>query len=144
MIYMPINLNTEINIEKLVAINYFEYERDFVFSGKIHNFWEVIPPVYFKIISPLELHSVRPTYGKAENTVIFSFVCSNKKLFKSVGRTIKCDIERKEYITKLIAAAQDAFSTPLAEPYSTKLVKNPKSAVGSENLVKIYIYSYFC
>lgn len=157
MIYMPINLNTEINIEKIVAINYFEYERDFAFSGEMHNFWEVIysdkdyllvtvrskeeviPPGYFRIISPMELHSVRPAYGKAANAVIFSFVCPNEKLFKSAGRTIPCDNKKKEYITKLIAAAQDAFSTPLGEPYSTKLVKNPKSAVGSENLVKIYI-----
>lgn len=155
--YMPIGLNVEINIEKIVAVNYFEYARDFVFSGEMHDFWEVIysdkdhllvtvrskeeviPPGHFRIISPMELHSVKPAYGKAANAVIFSFVCSNEKLFKSAGRTIKCDNEKKEYITKLISAAQDAFSTPLGEPYSTKLVKNPKSYVGSENLVKIYI-----
>lgn len=155
--YMPVNLNVEVNIEKIVAINYFEYERDFAFSGEMHDFWEVIysdkdylsvtvrskeeiiPPGHFRIISPMELHSVKPAYGKAANAVIFSFVCSNEKLFKSAGRTILCDNEKKEYITKIISAAQDAFSTPLGEPYSTKLVKNPKSSVGSENLVKIYI-----
>lgn len=157
MMYMPFILNTEINIEKIVAVNYFEYERDFVFSGEMHDFWEVIysdkdylsvtvrskeviiPPGHFRIISPMELHSVKPAYGKAANAVIFSFVCTNEKLFKSAGRTIPCDNEKKEYITKLISAAQDAFSTPLGEPYSTKLVKNPKASIGSENLVKIYI-----
>ena len=87
----------------------------------------------------MELHSVKPAYGKAANAVIFSFVCSNEKLFKSAGKTNPCDSEKKEYITKLIASAQDAFSTPLGEPYSTKLVKNPNAAIGSENLVKIYI-----
>ncbi len=157
MMYMPFNLNTEINIEKIVAINYFEYERDFAFSGEMHNFWEVIysdkdylnvtvrskeeviPPGHYRIISPMELHSVKPAYRKAANAVIFSFVCNNEKLFKASGRTIKCDNEKKEYITKLISAAQDAFSTPLGEPYSTKLVKNPNASIGSENLVKIYI-----
>ena len=29
--YMPFKLNTEINIEKIVAVNYFEYARDFAF-----------------------------------------------------------------------------------------------------------------
>ena len=157
MMYMPFQLNTEVNIEKIVAVNYFEYERDFAFSGEMHDFWEVIysdkdylnvkirskeeiiPPGHYRIIKPMELHSVKPAYGKAANAVIFSFVCSNEKLFKSAGKTTPCDSEKKEYITKLIAAAQDAFSTPLGEPYSTKLVKNPNAAIGSENLVKIYI-----
>ncbi len=157
MMYMPFKLNTEINIEKIVAVNYFEYARDFAFSGEMHDFWEVIysdkdylsvtvrskeviiPPGHYRIISPMELHSVKPAYGKAANAVIFSFVCTNEKLFKSAGRTILCDNEKKEYITKLISAAQDAFSTPLGEPYSTKLVKNPNASIGSENLVKIYI-----
>lgn len=157
MMYMPFKLNSEINIDKIVTVNYFEYERDFVFSGEMHDFWEVIysdkdylsvtvrsreyivPPAHFRIISPMELHSVKPAYGKAANAVIFSFVCSNDKLLKSTGKTIPCDNEKKEYITKLISAAQDAFSTPLGEPYSTKLVKNPNAAIGSENLVKIYI-----
>lgn len=157
MIYMPFTLNSEINIEKIVAINYFEYERDFAFSGEMHNFWEVIysdkdylnvtvrskeevvPPGHYRIISPMELHSVKPAYGKAANAVIFSFVCNNEKLLKASGRTIKCDNEKKEYIAKLISAAQDAFSTPLGEPYSTRLVKNPDATIGAENLVKIYM-----
>ena len=157
MMYMPIKLDSEINIDKIVTVNYFEYERDFAFSGEMHDFWEVIysdkdylsvtvrsrecivPPGHFRIISPMELHSVKPAYGKAANAVIFSFMCSNEKLLKSAGKTIPCDNEKKEYITKLIAAAQDAFSTPLGEPYSTKLVKNPNAIPGSENLVKIYI-----
>ncbi len=157
MIYMPINLKNEVNIDKIISINYFEYERDFVFSGEMHNFWEVIyadkdyllatirakeiiiPPGHFRIIPPMELHSVKPAYGKAANAVIFSFECSNEKLFKSAGKTVQCDSEKKEYISKLISAAQDAFSTPLGEPSSTKLVKNPKASIGAENLIKIYI-----
>lgn len=113
MMYMPFNLNTEINIEKIVAVNYFKYERDFAFSGEMHNFWEiiysdkdylnvtvrsreeVIPPGHYRIISPMELHSVKPAYGKAANAVIFSFVCNNEKLFKASGRTIKCDNQKK-------------------------------------------------
>ena len=106
MMYMPFKLNSEINIEKIVAVNYFEYERDFAFSGEMHDFWEVIysdkdylsvtarsreyivPPGHFRIISPMELHSVKPAYGKAANAAIFSFVCSNEKLLKSAGKTI--------------------------------------------------------
>ena len=76
---------------------------------------------------------------KTPNAVIFSFICSNEKLLKSAGKIIKCDNEKKEYITKLIASAKEAFSTPLGEPHSTRLVKNCNAAVGAENLVKIYI-----
>ena len=157
MMYFPVKLETEITIEEIIAVHYFEYARDFVFLGEMHNFWEVvysdkgylsvtlrskeeiIPPGHFCIISPMEFHSVKPANKKAANAVIFSFNCSNEKLFKSSGKIIKCDNEKKQYITKLVSAAKEAFSTPLGEPYSTRLVKNPNAAPGTENLVKIYI-----
>ena len=154
---MPFTPETEVIIEKIVSVNYFEYPRDFAFSGEMHNFWEVIysdkdyisvtvrskeeilPPGHFKIICPMELHSVKPAYGKAANAVIFSFVCDNEKLMKSSGKILECDFEKKEHIKKLISAAQDAFSTPLNEPNSTRLVRNKHALPGSENLVKIYM-----
>ena len=157
MVYTPINLETEVNIEKIVAIQYFEYARDFVFSGEMHNFWEVvysdrdylsvtvrskeeiIPPGHFRLISPMEFHSVKPAEGKSANAVVFSFMCLNEKLMKTAGRTIKCDDEKKEYISKMISASQEAFSTPLGDPYSTRLVKNPDAPAGAQNLVKIYL-----
>lgn len=157
MIYTPITLETEINIDKIVSVQYLEYASDFAFSGEMHDFWEVvysdrdylsvtvrsieevIPPGHFRIISPMEFHCVKPMAGKAANAVIFSFVCSNEKLVKSAGHTLKCDDEKKEYISKLISYAQEAFSTPLNEVYGTRLVKNPSAAPGAQNLVKIYI-----
>ena len=77
MMYMPIQLNTEINIDKIVTVNYFEYERDFAFSGEMHDFWEVIysdkdylnvkirskeeiiPPGHYRIIKPMELKRIQ-------------------------------------------------------------------------------------
>ncbi len=157
MVYTPFELETEVNIEKIVAVQYFEYARDFAFSGEMHDFWEVvysdrdylsvtirsreeiIPPGHFRLIRPMEFHSVKPAEGKSANAVIFSFVCENEKLEKSAGRTIKCDDEKKEYISKLISSAQEAFSTPLGEPDSTRLVKNSNAPAGAQNLVKIYL-----
>ncbi len=157
MVYTPIELETEIEIKKIVAVQYFEYARDFAFSGEMHDFWEVvysdkdylsvtvrsreeiIPPGHFRLIRPMEFHSVKPAEGKSANAVIFSFVCDCEKLEKSAGKTIKCDEEKKEYISKLISNAQEAFSTPLGEPYSTRLVKNKNASTGAQNLVKIYL-----
>lgn len=155
--YNTVKLNTEVEIKEIVSVQYFEYPRDFAFLGEMHDFWEVIysdkdflsvtvrskeeiiPPGHFRIISPMEFHSVKPADGKAANAVIFSFKCDNEKLYKSCGRTIPCDEEKKDYITKLITASKEAFLTPLEEPNSTCLVKNPNAVIGAENLVKIYI-----
>lgn len=155
--YNTIKLKKEIEINEIISVQYFEYPRDFAFLGEMHDFWEVvysdkdslsltvrakeeiIPPGHFRIISPMEFHSVKPGNGKAANAVIFSFKCDNEKLYKSCGRTIFCDEEKRDYITKLITAAKEAFLTPLEEPNSTRLVQNPNAVVGAENLVKIYI-----
>ena len=83
MMYYPINLETEISIDKIITINYFEYDRDFTFSGEMHDFWEVvysdkdylsvtirskeeiIPPGHFFIISPMKFHSIKPANKKS-------------------------------------------------------------------------------
>jgi len=157
MIYSPTKLETEIEIKEIIAVQYFEYERDFVFLGERHNFWEVIysdkdylsltirstehivPPGHFCIISPMAFHALKPGNAKSANAALFSFVCDNERLFKSADRIVACDNEKKEYISKLVGAAKDAFSTPLGEPYGTKLVKNPQAPLCAENLVKIYL-----
>ena len=157
MMYFPVKLETEVEIREIVAVHYFEYVHDFIFLGEQHNFWEVVyadkdylsvtvrstehllPPGHFLFIAPMEFHTIRPGMNKAANAVLFSFVCDSEKLYRTADRILKCDDEKKEYISKLISASQEAFSTPLSEPYSTRMIKNRNATPGAQNLVKIYL-----
>ncbi len=157
MMYAPVRLEKEVNIEEIIAVQYFEYERDFTFLGERHAFWEVVyadrdslavtirstelilEPGQFCLVSPMAFHTVRPTEGKAANAVLFSFLCDNERLRKSADRAVVCDKDKKECITRLIDAAREAFLTPLGEPDGTRMVKNPDAPPGAENLVQIYL-----
>lgn len=157
MMYSPIKLEKEVNIEQMIAVQYFEYERDFTFLGERHDFWEIIyadrdklavtirstelllEPGQFCLISPMAFHAIHPVGGKAANAVLISFVCDNERLFKSADRAIQIGNEKKEYITRLIEASREAFVTPLGEPDGTRLVKKTDAPPGAENLVQIYL-----
>ena len=40
MAYQSVQLDSELSIEKIYTIHYYEYQNDFYFSGERHNFWE--------------------------------------------------------------------------------------------------------
>ena len=40
--YIKTTLEEELIIKRIVTIHYFEYRKDFVFTGEKHNFWEFV------------------------------------------------------------------------------------------------------
>ena len=42
MTYVKTVLKKEIVIDSIITIHYFEYSKDFSFSGEAHNFWEFL------------------------------------------------------------------------------------------------------
>ena len=42
MEYQKTALNREITVNEIVTVHYFEYTKDFAFSGEMHDFWEMV------------------------------------------------------------------------------------------------------
>ncbi|MEG2044897.1 MAG: AraC family ligand binding domain-containing protein, partial [Clostridia bacterium] len=42
MEYIGTKLEEKISIKKLYTIHYFEYSKNYVFTGEAHNFWEMM------------------------------------------------------------------------------------------------------
>ena len=42
MNYVPTHLEKAISVDAIYTIHYFEYTKDFAYSGEMHDFWEIV------------------------------------------------------------------------------------------------------
>ena len=95
MEYIGIDLEPLIQIQKIYTIHYFEYMRDFIYSGESHDFWEFIyvdkGTVHISMDytshtlsggdiafhQPNEFHTIEATGENAPNLIVMSFACNN-------------------------------------------------------------------
>ena len=131
MDYRKALLKTLIHIDGVYSVHYFEYAKDFSYSGEIHNFWELVyadkqsmyitagadeillPIGHLYIHKPNEFHTIRCDGVKAANSVIVSFDCDCPELMSIAGRVIAASSEEKSLLGAIIREASVAFSTPL-------------------------------
>lgn len=157
MEYIRTELNKALKIDGIYTIHYFEYTKDFAYSGEFHDFWEIVYADKKSVVitagtkemilkagqmyihKPNEFHKIRCDGSNAANSVIISFDCQCSELFNVAGIIIDCSSEEKRLMGNIINEAVDAFSTPLGTPYTSYLEKSDKSSFGSEQMIEIYI-----
>lgn len=154
--YIKTNLKTIVNISKIVMIHYYEFDRNFVFSGEAHDFWELVyvdrgaveikrdeetivlrqgELVFHK---PNEFHSIR-ALDSSPNFFVISFVCDSAAMDHFVRYETKLDASLKPYISSIIKEAKAAYSLKKNDPYQGKLIRRSDAPVGAEHLIKLYL-----
>ncbi len=157
MEYVKVKLNSEVEIENVISLHYFEYAKDFAFSGEMHDFWEIVYADKDEVFvtaggnefllkshqlylhKPMEFHNIRCNGETAANTVIVSFSSSSPYLYNIAGHIIECESNDRKLMAQIIAEAKNAFSTPLGDPYTAELIRHEKQKFASEQLIKNYI-----
>ncbi len=157
MEYIRTQLDKPLKIDGIYTIHYFEYTKDFAYSGEFHDFWEIVYSDKKSVVitagtkemtlkagqmyihKPNEFHKIRCDGSNAANSVIISFDSSCTELMNISGTVINCSSEEKRLMGNIINEAVDAFSTPLGTPYTSVLEKSEKSSFGSEQMIENYI-----
>lgn len=157
MDYVRTQLDTAVAIDGIYTIHYFEYTKDFSYSGEYHDFWEIVyadkksllitagakelmlDAGQLYIHKPNEFHSIRCDGTNAANSVILSFDCGCNELMNIAGIPITCSVEERRLMGSIISEAADAFSTPLGSPYISKLEKSGHGQFGCEQMIKLYM-----
>lgn len=155
MEYQKTALNREITVNEIVTVHYFEYTKDFAFSGEMHDFWEmvyidkgeaiitadakdiVLHTGQLYIHKPMEYHNIRCNGVSAPNSVIVSFVCHDDILYSISGRVIDCGERLKNMLAAIIAEAQQAFSSPMDDFYTSRLQRREEQRFGCEQMIKL-------
>ncbi len=157
MEYSKTMLSSSVKIDGIYTVHYFEYTKDFEYSGEIHDFWEIVyadkKRLYITagskeielevgqmyIHKPNEFHNLRCDGEHAANSVIISFDCDCRELMPIAGMVITCGSEERRLIGNIIKESLDAFSTPLGIPFTRRMEKSGSGAYGCEQLIRIYI-----
>ncbi len=157
MDYQKTILDSPLYIDGVYSVHYFEYAKDFAYSGEIHDFWEIVyadkqsiivtagakevllPRGHLYLHRPGEFHNIRCDGVKAANSVIVSFDCRCPELMNIAGMVIDCSQEEKALLGAIIREAGEAFATPLGLSYTRRMQKSGTGAFGCEQLIRLYL-----
>lgn len=158
--YIGSRLKNDIVIGKIYSVHYFEYPKNYKFSGESHNFWEFVyadkgditvyaddkefPLKQGNIIfhKPNEWHNVYANSEVAANVAIISFSCDSPAMSFFENKILSVGQEQKTILSKIFSEYTGAFSTPLGDPYTTKLIRKADQPFGSEQLICQYISEF--
>ncbi|MBQ9937711.1 MAG: helix-turn-helix transcriptional regulator [Oscillospiraceae bacterium] len=158
--YVGVKLYSDIEIDKLYSVHYFEFASDYKFIGERHDFWEFVYVDKGEVIvtaedkdivlkqgnvifhKPNEWHNIYSNGIIAPNIVVISFSCNSDAMKFFENKLIKVGQAQKEIISKIISEYTNAFSTPLNMLNSRKLTKSQEKLIGSEQLLKMYICEF--
>lgn len=154
--YIKTQLQSVINISKIVTIHYYEFDKNFIFEGEKHNFWEMvyIDKGQVKVTrdkeslvlsqgnvifhKPNEFHSIR-ALDSSPNFFVISFVCNSPSMVYLEKYQAFLDKTLKSFISAIIKEAEQTFVIPKNDPLLKKLLKKENAAIGGEQLIKTYL-----
>ncbi len=157
MHYTKTKLCDSLTVDGVYTIHYFEYVKDFSYSGELHNFWELVYADRKALVltsgakevrleagqlflhKPNEFHNIRPDNQSVANSIIVSFDCNSEELLSIAGAVISCDSDQRRIIGGIIHEASQAFSTPIGSPYTSGIQISQDAPFGSAQMIRTYI-----
>lgn len=157
MTYIETALKREITIDSIITIHYFEYMKDFVFHGESHDFWEFLyvdkgtvlvqaDEKQFQLNAgdivfhePNEFHSIKSVGNSSPNLVAVSFRTASPAMDFFRRKNCTLTVEERTFISCLINAAKDVFSTPLHIPSIEQVQLRDNAPFGAQQMVLLYL-----
>lgn len=158
MIYRPFPFEKDLSISHIITYYYFEFAKDYIFTGEKHDFWEMVyvdkgelevmadetgyrlnqgQCIFHK---PDEFHSLWANGTIAPNIVIFSFMSPSKAMSFFEEKIMTFDAYQKELLDKALKEATGTFSYKNDEKTSQAyLTLNEKALPGACQLVQTYL-----
>ena len=151
MYYKPTTPYNTLEIKSIYTIHYFEYHKDFSFSGEQHDFWELmyvdrgeitattkdksfnLKQNQLMIFSPGEFHSIHANNITAPNTIIVSFDCNSKCLDALKKQIFYINEHMRSMLAGIVREAKNAYTNNLSDPEYRKLVKAKRAPAGRES-----------
>ncbi|MBQ4109906.1 MAG: helix-turn-helix domain-containing protein [Clostridia bacterium] len=159
MDYELVSLKENFIVKKICSIHYFEYTKNFMFSGESHDFWEFVyldkgealvcsDDKWIKLNAgeiifhkPNEFHNIKANGVIAPNSVIVSFACSSKYMKYFRNKIMKVGDFERQLLSTIVNEAQNAFSNELGIVQFEKLERKENQRFGAEQIIKLSIES---
>ncbi len=148
----PIKLSVQVT--HIVTVHYFEYSKDFQFSGESHDFWELLyvdkgmVEVYAdetpylleqgQIIfhKPNEWHTVKAYGNKAPNLIVIAFKAKGPLLVHLEKLSADLNQTGQQWLSLILKEAHESYNSDLSDPDLKRLTKKKKAIPGCEQLLR--------
>lgn len=152
--HKPENL---INITKIVTVNHFEFEKDFIFGGESHDFWEIVYADRESVIctadsrvinlkegellfhKPGEFHSLAANGIASPSIYILSFVCKSAAMKFFENKKLAPNKNFSKYIYSIFEEGARTFAIPFADPKQKKMALADMPSLGGGQIIKNYL-----
>ena len=152
--YVKRKLDTVINITKIVTLHYFEFDKNFVFPGEVHDFWEMVYVDGGEVLinadktshvlkqgeiifhKPNEFHTISSNKKTPANVFVISFATASKSMVYFRGRKMMLPEHLRPYIKTLMREGRDTFALPFNNPGLRELQLKESAPFGGQQLIR--------
>lgn len=153
--YIKHKLANLISITKIVTIHYHEFDKDFVFDGESHNFWEMVYVDTGKVSikannkdfnlkqgdvifhKPNEFHTIRADGNSTANVFVITFVCSSEPMSFFKSKTMPVPAKAKKHISAIIEEYFETFNRMKANDVKLEIKENPP--IGGQQMIRTHL-----
>ena len=151
--YREYNITKTFDVEKLVTVHFFEFDKHYEEFTETHDFWEMVYVDMGEIVviggseeftlrqgeicfhKPHERHGLRGTGNSAANIFIISFVCHSPDMRLFCEKRGALPAELAHYIPALLQDACQTFELPFNDPSMEMLKKRSDAVFGGEQCI---------
>jgi AraC-like DNA-binding protein len=155
--YYKHKIENLIVISKIVAVGYFDFDKNFVGKSETHDFWEMVYADSSDVLciaseneislkegealfhKPGESHHLRSDGKHAPNIFVIMFECRSEAARFFENKKVKIDRKERNLIYSIIDESKRTFETAASDPYKKKLELLPSPALGGRQLIKNYL-----
>ncbi len=156
--YIKHKIANLINITKIVTIHYYEFDKNYVYDGESHNFWEMVyvdagnvkikannKDFYLKqgeviFHKPNEFHTIETDKDASANVFVISFVSSSEAMSFFKGKTMTVPSKLKKHIGIIIEEYYETFNSMGTSDIKLVLKENPP--IGGQQMIKTYLEQF--
>lgn len=146
-------LNTVISISSVITILYYQFTRNYVFSGEAHPFWEFVYVDKGEIAieagtshyllkagelafhKPDEFHSIKANGTIAPNVIVISFTSSSRAMDFFRNKILFLTDQEKHLLTQIMKESATVFEPFESSPPISGMFKKENIPFGAEQLV---------
>ena len=152
--YIKHKLANVINISKIVTMHYFEFDKNFHFSGEAHDFWEMVYVDSGEVLitadknnyvlkhgevifhKPNEFHTISSNKKTPSNVFVISFATASKSMIYFKNKKMALPEYLRSYIKTLIREGRETFILPFNNPELRELQSSDNPPFGGQQIIR--------
>lgn len=152
--YYKHKIENLLNINKIITIHYFKFDKNYKFKGESHDFWEIVYANKSDVIcyredkridlyegsmlfhKPKEFHSIYANEITDSEVFVMTFECKSEAMQFFYNKCFNLNNNLKQYIYTIISEAKKTFNLPQFDPQLNKLELLNSPNLGGQQIIR--------